>query len=413
MKLFTKILTAILCVLIAVGGALGIAYSTSDTFRQSFNSAFNIEEEIQQEDTADKITDELKTFSASLDEFEAKIATFENKVTACEDSAISNSATLADVKVELQTLNTDFAALKQDYEINKTENKQALAELRATLNDITARLDVLTLNISNDNLLINGDFRVNQRGKETYTGQGYSVDRWKLTNANTTLEVASEGIILSASATGSNGYINQYIENGFEILKGKVVTFSICIDGNVYSATGTVHIEIPSSTRPIAVIADTSKTAAVGLYLQSSGNMIVQVGVLVGQSVNISWVKLEIGALATSFTPTIYSEELLKCQRYYLPITGTMSTGLCGLAYTAGTQVSINLTLPTAMYDTPKLTVTQLPTVRYDGNSVDVTSVSVSTLSNNSLVLTYNGTFGSNVVVSSYGLVGYLEAEIA
>ena len=171
--------------------------------------------------------------------------------------------------------------------------------------------------ISNPNLLINGDFRVNQRGKKTYTGQGYSVDRWKITNASTTLEVVSEGIILSASATGSNGYINQYIENGFEILKGKAVTFSICINGEVYKATGDVLTEIPSSTRPIAIISNTSNTTAVGLYLQGSGNMIVQVGVVAGNSVNVSWVKLEIGEHSTAFVPRVYAEELAHCQRFY------------------------------------------------------------------------------------------------
>ena len=165
-------------------------------------------------------------------------------------------------------------------------------------------------------MLINGDFRVNQRGKTTYTGTGYSVDRWKVTNANTIVDKTNEGITLSAVSAG-NGYINQFIENGYELLKGKTLTFSICINGEVYKATGDVLTEIPSSTRPIAVISNTSNTTAVGLYLQASGNMIVQVGVVAGNSVEVNWVKLEYGEHATAFVPRAYAEELAHCQRFY------------------------------------------------------------------------------------------------
>lgn len=170
--------------------------------------------------------------------------------------------------------------------------------------------------ISNPNLLINGDFRVNQRGKTTYTGTGYSVDRWKSTNANTIVDKTDEGITLSAVSAG-NGYINQFIENGYELLKGKTLTFSICINGEVYKATGDVFTEIPSSTKPIAVISNISNTTAVGLYLQSSGNMIVQVGVIAGNTLKVNWVKLELGLVATTFIPKLYAEELVSCQRYY------------------------------------------------------------------------------------------------
>lgn len=35
---------------------------------------------------------------------------------------------------------------------------------------------------SNPNLLINSDFKINQRGATSYESHGYSVDRWKIWN---------------------------------------------------------------------------------------------------------------------------------------------------------------------------------------------------------------------------------------
>ena len=42
---------------------------------------------------------------------------------------------------------------------------------------------------SNPNLLINGDFRVNQRGLPEYTSTGFSVDHWYLANSRITKQI--------------------------------------------------------------------------------------------------------------------------------------------------------------------------------------------------------------------------------
>lgn len=64
--------------------------------------------------------------------------------------------------------------------------------------------------ISNPNLIINGDFRdpINQRGKKIYNTNGYTIDRWILWNANTTLTL-NDGYCTIA---GDYNLIVQHIE---------------------------------------------------------------------------------------------------------------------------------------------------------------------------------------------------------
>jgi len=177
--------------------------------------------------------------------------------------------------------------------------------------------DILNKNeISNDNILINGDFKINQRGKSSYSGSTYGVDRWKLTNSNTTISTSENGIILSGTET-DNAYINQIVENGFDLLGGKFISFSISINGQVYSTSGKVPTERPASTKPVATISNISPALAVGVYIQNSGKFIVQIGVSAGNSIEINWAKLELGEHSTRFEPCNAATELAKCQRFY------------------------------------------------------------------------------------------------
>ena len=65
---------------------------------------------------------------------------------------------------------------------------------------------------SNPNLLINPDFKINQRGNSTYssTGAGGTVDRW--VGANVKTVVNSDGTVSVSSLSGT-GYYTQHEEN--------------------------------------------------------------------------------------------------------------------------------------------------------------------------------------------------------
>ena len=137
--------------------------------------------------------------------------------------------------------------------------------------------------ISNPNLLINPDFKINQRaasgtkvpnknadGKDIHT---YFVDRWGIDSGSVTIN--SDGTLTL------NGTISQILENA----AGTNVTASV--------SAGTASYD------------DSTKTFTI-----------------TGNGVTISWAKLETGSTPTPFSPPDTATELMKCKRYYQRISG-------------------------------------------------------------------------------------------
>ena len=187
---------------------------------------------------------------------------FVSLVAGDEDSQLATT----DVKIELvETFsNVDFA------EFEPLRND--LSSLLGAVNDIekgnivVKEADVAK-NVSNPNLLINGDFKVNQRGATTYTEAGkYTVDRWRLVSGS--VEVKSNGIML-------NGTIVQKLEHSPSM---QVVASSNA--GTISYSNGAVTLSTTTATL-------------------------------------ITYAKLEIGTTATPLSPRPYAEELAMCQRYY------------------------------------------------------------------------------------------------
>lgn len=160
---------------------------------------------------------------------------------------------------------------------------------------------------SNPNLLINPDFKINQRGKSTYssTGAGCTVDRWVGTNVNTV--VNSDGSVSVSSLSGT-GYYTQHEEN---ISYGKH-TYSIYVQ----AITGTVKSFYKSKD---------SKDVELGTLKQGlntftsvdDGFKSFFLSVAGGSSVTLKYAKVEQGTVATSFVAPNPAEELVKCRRYY------------------------------------------------------------------------------------------------
>lgn len=222
---------------------------------------------------------------------------------------------------------------------------------------------------SNPNLLINSNFAINQRGESSYTTGGkYTVDRWYLLTNGATVTPTNDGITLTALAA-SNSFMGQRIENGFEILKGKTITFTIClIDGTKKTQTGTVPTTTPSSTTAIGTAISSGNFSATGCYLNSAGLLFVQIGARQNTSLNIAWCKLEIGDAATTYSPPTIAEELTKCQRYFQNI----KTQFVRSAFTNAAQFIIYL--PTTMRTIPTISFGSGSGVQaVSGGSIDTT----------------------------------------
>lgn len=174
--------------------------------------------------------------------------------------------------------------------------------------------------LSNPNLLINGDFRVNQRGQEEYgNATQYTVDRWQLTtrtNANISFNATTK--TLSNTGTTSGFFIQRIEPNDVAKIWGKTWTFSVKINGTVYSQTFTAPSTAPTTSQGIApTLVCIQGLCRIRLFYYAQNGTIGFTFDIWQGSVTIEYAKLELGSVATPFSPRPYAEELLLCQRYY------------------------------------------------------------------------------------------------
>lgn len=153
---------------------------------------------------------------------------------------------------------------------------------------------------SNPNLLINPDFKINQRGASSYEKQGYSVDRWKVNNG--TVKTSSSGVTVTLNNKG------QFIQQFENTLSG---THTATI--KVTSITGDCVLFIGSHSLQLNkagtfTITENGSITGISLYKSTAGTC----------TINVEYIKLEQGSVSTTFVAPNYADELVKCQRYYM-----------------------------------------------------------------------------------------------
>lgn len=158
---------------------------------------------------------------------------------------------------------------------------------------------------SNPNLLINPDFKINQRGATSYTSDGYTVDRWEINSAK--VSVNSDGSV-TASSLGTLGYLKQHEES---ISYGKH-TYSIYVQ----AITGTVkffYINKDSQDVELGILKQ-----GLNVFTSSDdGFKSIFLWIAGGSSVTLKYAKVEQGTVATPFIAPNPADELVKCERYY------------------------------------------------------------------------------------------------
>ena len=176
--------------------------------------------------------------------------------------------------------------------------------------------------ISNRNLLDNGDFRnpVNQRGQTSYTGNGYGIDRWRVSTNNSTAAVSVGDGCIDFTSDASGTYIN--FTSAVEKVQPGNYTLSFLVDDHtkaqqIYVQGGDSASVFDSNLLTMTFSVAETSAIAVGIQKKAASS-----------TLKIYAAKLEPGSVQTlahqensvwvlNDPLPNYAEELAKCQRYY------------------------------------------------------------------------------------------------
>ena len=165
---------------------------------------------------------------------------------------------------------------------------------------------------SNPNLLINPDFKINQRGATSYTSAVaqtikvvYSVDRWSLYGHS--LTVNSDKSVTITPTTYSDGALIQNLETPVD----GDITVQVYAVGVSGTATVSVGPSDGSSTTEIGTLKNGLNT-----FTFSKGIKRLVIRVKSG-TLTLKYAKVEKGTVATSFVAPNPAEELVKCKQFY------------------------------------------------------------------------------------------------
>lgn len=165
---------------------------------------------------------------------------------------------------------------------------------------------------SNPNLLINPDFKINQRGATSYEKQGYSVDRWKIWNVTVTPN-ANGGITVKNDKYSDTGTFIQILENATE-------------------GDSTLSCYVTSVSGTVTMVADDNSQVVLkqGLNVVHTSKSEKNFTIFLNQgtSITLKWVKLEQGSIATPFVAPNLAYEFVKCKRFFEYINNSIAIPL-------------------------------------------------------------------------------------
>ena len=154
------------------------------------------------------------------------------------------------------------------------------------------------------NLLDNSDFTnpVNQRGQTSYTGSGYSIDRWRAYHSDTTHTITDNGIQLTS--TGVNPNLYQVLDQSIIDTTKKYTAVYCDLNGVIHIWTGYPN--------------DTTAPTPICVYMSGSNMLFrIVIGAASGFDNTVVWAALYEGEYTAEtlpeYQPKGYANELLAC----------------------------------------------------------------------------------------------------
>lgn len=236
---------------------------------------------------------------------------------------------------------------------------------------------------SNENLLDNPWFTVNQRGQSEYTGFTYTVDRFQQNateSGKTKLKVLDSGIQLLYS--GSTGFANVYQSlPTARATESDTLTFSIKLaDGRIFSATGTGRIA-GFNIAPGVVANAGFDGMAIILWSTEPQTPVMRA------------VKLELGPFSTLANDSApdYATELAKCQRYGFSIPYSVA----GFAHAYDqNNAYVNIVTPAPLRNPAALSISGFGDLRITNTNFAVEGARITSVSSSNSNSTFVSFFG-------------------
>jgi len=304
--------------------------------------------------------------------------------------------------------------------------------------------------LSNRNVLINGDFKVSQRGDYATSAivpnsGGYYLDRWSdwggVARTMQRLTASINGVtqntlkyVCTTGATGTYMGARQFVE-AINLQDGQQYTISCMMRTNNANArirtydfnglTGGVTSDAcPSDGNWHKITLTQTHTSAVnpqvGFLIYSGTETTVDIAT--NDYVEVANFQCEVGGTATPFEHRSYGDELQKCMRYFTKIGDGQIYTRFGLGYNwSGTVNNSVIHLPTQLRTLPTLTTTGVFGVYNAAAAVSaVASVSIETIGCSLTVASLNaqtsgltqGSVGTLIAANSAGAALYFDAEL-
>lgn len=231
---------------------------------------------------------------------------------------------------------------------------------------------------NNQNLLINGDFQVWQRGTNfNYNGainaNIYTADRWRLIQSfgsstakiKKTSEIQENTLTISEfkKQSGIEMALSQKLDYSLKKEVGLIYTLSLLYSSNLNAELiireydnnniiGRKTMQSLMAPNRVSITFDSSKLSKsdnkVEVYIKFGSEQTYN-----NDTINISDVKLEVGSVVTPLSTRSYKEELELCQKYYENSTNVIR----GLLSSDLTRLSFNVVYKQQKRVTPTLKI--------------------------------------------------------
>lgn len=245
------------------------------------------------------------------------------------------------IKIQRQTASASSATPPSTLPYGELAcDKTAVLYVGSSSNLPVKMMDTNSYNqVGNPNLLDNTNFKklVNQRGKSSYSlDRKYCIDRWVLLG---TYSVSNHTLTFDAGHQTSRFGLDaiSYMRQGIEKLDAGTYTISAGIGDTVYSHSFVVGSTVASQAWNMGPFYFVYEKFS-GVNTQWFGFGVVP-GASSPGSVALDWIKLEVGTVATPYTPKAYGEELDECSRYFV---GSIGYGTAGVVNASATRFFIS-----------------------------------------------------------------------